>query len=511
MNGRGEVQEIYERLRAVVACGLSAAQAVRERCEHGGTLERYDLTAGGGSLRGNVQGADLVPLISVLTEAARAGHVVRAATEPGGSTLEITWSRTGEPLVELDGSPDGLAGHRGAELQRNVSDQNADAVLVVLPETTFEVTLDLVLAVDGGLWVPSPEDLVARLGDGRWASTLLRAGTGRGRSVIMVQGAEGDVLRCPGLVLAGPEVGVERLRPHRTIHPHRHPGWRADYEVLPSPHDLDPERDDAGSLEPLRSVLAAVARACCWYWLGRRSRTTTEGVTTVFEGARTMTLDLLPVPGRPTDAETRLFAWATAVDDPARDDAVHQAVSLAVWNQGHLSGAAGGVLRTARTIDEVARRGLVTEALAARRAVREAATTSARSAASVASGTATKTVEQSVALLIALAVALFANGQKFLSTVATSCVVISLAALAIVALSIALKVTLSSARGALAAFDTDLGLYREALSEDDLTAVKNLAVITSARDDLHRARTTVWWVYSGVAALIVVVGLISLV
>lgn len=149
--------------------------------------------------------------------------------------------------------------------------------------------------------------------------------------------------------------------------------------------------------------------------------------------------------------------------------------------------------------------------LAARRAAREAATTNARSAAAVASSVATKTVEQSVALLIALALALFANGQKLLSTAVTTCVVISLAALALVALTIAVKVTLASARGALAALNTDLELYREALSGDDLTAVRNLAVIASARDDLHRARTTVWWVDLGVAALILSVGLIVLV
>lgn len=346
VDGRGDVVEVYERLRAVVLPGLSLERALQERC---------DVMAGEGPLRARAQGEDLFSLTSMLADAARASHAVRATTEPGGSTLEISWSRAGVPALELDGSPDELAGQRGPELERCIRARDANSVLRMLPGTSFEITLDLVLAVDGGLWVPSLEDLVARLGDGRWASTLLRAGAGREQSVIMVQGAGTDVLRCPGLVMAGPEAAPERLRPARPIYSHRPSACCADHTILPSPQDLAPERDGAGSLESLRAPLAAVARACCWYWLGHFSRITPESVTTSFEGARTMSLDLLPVPGRPTDAETRLFAWATAVDDPARDDAVHQAVSIAVRDQGDLSGAAEGVLRTARTLDELSR------------------------------------------------------------------------------------------------------------------------------------------------------------
>jgi hypothetical protein len=288
------------------------------------------------------------------------------------------------------------------------------------------------------------------------------------------------------------------------------------YRSLPVPADLAPDPGDAGPLEPLRPALAAAARACCWYWLGRGSDVAPDGVRTTFEGPRPLRVDLLPLPGPhaaqadEVQEEEALFAWAAAAADPLRDDAVHQATGFAVRDAGDLPGAAGHVLRTARSLHELAGRGAVAEALAARRSARDAAITAARSAAAAAREVAGKAVERSVALLVAVALALFANGSKLLGTGAAALVVAGAAALALAALAVATLVEIRSGEGLLQAFDTDAGLYREALGEDDLRAIRGLAAVSAARDDLSRARTTAKAVYLTVAAAIALVGLVVL-
>lgn len=264
------------------------------------------------------------------------------------------------------------------------------------------------------------------------------------------------------------------------------------------PGDLLPEPTPTGSLDLIRLALRDAARALCWYWLGRDVAVTADSVTVRFDGVRAVDLQLLPYGAEPAGDELALFTWATAILDPVRDDAVQQAVTFAVRDSLDLPGAAGPVLRTARGLHELAGRGAVAEALAARRAARDAA--------SSARGVAAKSVERTFALLLAATLAVFANGRELLSAGGAVAVVVTAAALALLALGVADRIELESGSRLLGAFDRDVDLYREALSADDLTAIKNLAAVTAARTDLTRSRHLVRGVYGGVALLVLVGG-----
>jgi hypothetical protein len=157
-------------------------------------------------------------------------------------------------------------------------------------------------------------------------------------------------------------------------------------------------------------------------------------------------------------------------------------------------------------LHELAGRGAVAQALAARRGARDAAITAARAAASSARDVAARSVERTLALLLAAALAVFAHGRELLSAGAAVAVVATASALAILALTVADRIELESGSGLLAAFDTDVDVYREALSADDVTSINNLAAVSAARKDLSRSRLLVRCVYSAVAVLLLAVG-----
>lgn len=504
----------HANLVETVLPGLAAAQAIRDALAAAGSTPTGAATLGVVSVAGQLPASAVAELGPVLAAAARAGHRVSAGVDDpaSGGSLTVVWTRTGRADVDVQ-RPNALAGANvGSDLQRAADRGDADAALGLLPGTVLDVELTVTPPPDAGVWAPTVSAITHPLQDGRWAGTVLRlARTG----LVVVQEAGSDVLRCPGLVVAGPDASPHAVRTALRADadlsgPFRAAGARAGYPALPVPGDLLAGPDDAGTLEPLRPALAAAAAACAWYWLGRASTVTPDGATTLFEGARPVPLALRPALGTDGHAEAALFAWATAAADPLRDDAVHQAVSLAVRDQTDLQGAAVHVLRTARSLHELAGRGVVAEALAARRAARDAAVTAARAAATAGREVATKAVERALALLIAVAVALFANGRNLLGTEAAAVIVAAAAGLALAALTVALRVEVPSGRALLDAFAEDAELYREALGEDDLAAVRNLAASREARVDLRRARKAALWVYLSAAAVIITAGIAAL-
>ena len=193
-----------------------------------------------------------------------------------------------------------------------------------------------------------------------------------------------------------------------------------------------------------------------------------------------------------------------------RADVVQQSVTFAIRDQSDVPGAAAPVLRTARSLYELASRGAVAEALAARRGAREAAVAAARAAATSATDAASKSVERSLALLLAVILALLAHGEDLLSTPAAGTAIVVVALIALMFLWVADRVELQSGRALPDAFDQDAQLYREALGQDDLAAVKNLAALSAARADLRRVQTLVRVIYGSLAAAVLVGGTLLL-
>ncbi len=502
----------HARTVAALAPGLAAAAALAAAPRGGGGGDGGVSTVGDLDLQTHRRAGDAATaraLAPSLAAAAAAGHraTVTAGGAGGPATLTVTWSGPGRPVVDLDGPAGDLVGQGDvADLDRLASLDDAAGSLALLPDGTG-CTVELVLKPPpgGAHWAPSTDGLRARLCDGRWAATLLQlTGDTTRPAVVVVQDAGTDTLLAPGFAVAGPDAPPDPpYTGDRPTPPYRTNGPRAGRPPLPAPYDLTARPGPAGTLEPLREPLDAAARACCWYWLAPHAEITSTAVHVRYDGVRTVELDLLPYAAAGTDQETALYRWASAADDPARDDAVQQAITFAVRDDADLPGAAGPVLRTARSLHELAGRGLVAEALAARRAARDAAVTAARAAAQAARDVAAKSVERTLALLLAGGLALLANGQRLLTPGAARAFVLAAGALALAALVVAERVELRSGHDLLDAFQTDAVLYREALSEDDLAALRGLSALTAAASDLQRSRLTARIVYLTVAALAV--------
>jgi len=273
-----------------------------------------------------------------------------------------------------------------------------------------------------------------------------------------------------------------------------------------TPAELTCTTPPTGIFAALADVLASTGRAATWYWLADTVVVDPDRVTVHFDGVSSLDLELVPYGAGSPMAEIALMEWATATGEPSRADAVQQAVTFAVRSTADLASAAIPVLRTARSLYELAGRGLISEALAARRAARDSAVAAARSAATTARDVATKSVERTLALVVAAAIALFANGRKFVSDGTSYAIISALAVLAAASLVVAWLVDTRSGDSVLDAFDTDVELYRDTLSEDDIRATKGLAALAKARADLRHARVTASTIYGSVIVVVLLGG-----
>lgn len=461
----------------------------------------------------SVSVAALTGLDAQLTSASAAGHRITATIGLSGSELEVSWTPGGPVIVDSTGEAGELVRQRDADaFARATARGDALTALSLVSEEYAGVVCVVKSPENGANWVRTRDFLVDQLRDGRWASTLAQL-VPRDHServpVVLIQDAQDALLCAPGLLLAGPQavLPTELTTRQRTlIASYR---ARAAYRPRPeifTPAELTFANLPTGFLSPLAYAVASTARAAAWYWLADDVAVEPDRVTVGFTGVSSLRFELIPYGAGTPTSEVALTDWATASGEPSRADAVQQAISFAVRSPADLAGAAEPVLRTARSLYELAGRGLISEALAARRASRDSAVTAARAAASTARDVATKAVERTLALVIAASVALFANSQKFVSNGTSYAIILALAAIAAAALLVALLVDTRSGSGVLKAFDLDVEQYRDTLSEDDIQATKNLRALTNAHDDLRRARRAACIVYGAVIATVAIGG-----
>lgn len=280
---------------------------------------------------------------------------------------------------------------------------------------------------------------------------------------------------------------------------------RAD---LPSPSNF--LVTDHVGLESIAEATNDLAFALTWLWLAADIESGTDGIPVArFEGARLVQVEI-PL-GLGTEAAEAIALWDWAVESPAasRREALQQAISLAVQKDGDLPGASGPILRTAKYLLRISEQGLVAEALAARRAARDAATKAAQSAADTSRDVARKTADRMVIQLGAAAGVLLANRQALITESTALLLLWLVLGLLGVTSVVAFFVELKGAREALDAVGTDLEMYRETLTDDDIVTIRNMHVVGDSRIQLARATRIVYWLLAtaalGVAAAIDVV------
>jgi len=143
---------------------------------------------------------------------------------------------------------------------------------------------------------------------------------------------------------------------------------------------------------------------------------------------------------------------------------------------------------------------VISEALATRRAARQAAFSVATDAAKAAREASAKAVERVVVQLAAAGGVLIANAKDLVSPPISVTVLLVVAMIAIVTWRSSSRRDVALAEQTLVAMGEDLNEYREALSLEDIDAIRNMQTVSITRSYLLRARSVVGCLAVGVAA-----------
>lgn len=465
--------------------------------------ERADIDAI--SVTGRLERIDDVDVSALLALPAD-GHVVEIRVGDREWSLLVRGDSAARPIIEPGDRPElALSEDRAEDLARAAARSDAPAALAAvagLPAELF-VRLQNDPAVSGAHWVASERALSTLLESQAWiaAATALAAGP----AVLVVGDWLAEELVTDGLRICGsaPGKAVDAAR--------RGDGaWLAapvptdGRTALPSPAvfagaagTAPADRPDGG----VGGLLQGLARCLSWYWLASDVRIDPDGsVAATVLGARTVSLRLVPARAADAAADVGLFAWAYGGSDPGRLEAARQAASLALVTDRDLPTAAGPALRTARSLYELARRGAISEALAARRSARDAALAAAQQAAAAARQASGKAVERVVLQTGALGAIVLARASGLAGPALAVLLALLVAALSAAAWAVTSCVELPSATNGLRAELDDLEQYRDTLSLDDVAAVQGIQSAVTAAADLKTSRRTVHCVY-GAAVL----------
>lgn len=444
-------------------------------------------------------------MLALIADAATAGHecCLLLDDEPD---LRINWSARGS--IGVEGSSNFLAdpNDRNA-LTRHIEGNAVDDVVGLLAGWRFTLTVSLKYARGGIGWIHDLDKLVESLSSSRWWSTLsqLTKVTSAGRATFVVDGLHpGERIDTPMFCFVPPDDMASRSSDGLPAQPGHIGQGRID---MPTPSALLPV-DDESSLA-LSAALVGSSNAIAWVSLASAKEIATSSIEVLYQGVRDVRMDLTCPPSATYEqalSALRLWEWCSAGQDVMRFDAVQRAITLAATTADDLAEAAEAVLRTSRTLYEVAARGVIAEALSARRSGREAAANAARTAAAAGREAATKATERSLGMMAAAAGVVFATLSKVLDWRVAVAALVILIFFLVGASVIALCIDFRSATDGLEAFDSDLNAYRETLGSDDIASLKRLEVLKMAKRVVARsvvAAMAVYWISTVLAALFV--------
>jgi hypothetical protein len=439
-----------------------------------------------------------VDLLDRLFAAASDGHSTELVFTGESWSLSVRADPGGSPSITESGeSTDSLSDIDAAELSSAVI-RNDVSTVVELAASSVPVEVTFVVANDasasGCHWVRSVANLHSLLTDARWVRTVNALAAGPGR--LLVDDAGSGILRTDGLEIAGLEALISQtpsaLQDRRVGAGagNHHPG-------LPSPHLASRPRvvePATNSFDPLTEDLHAVTQRLVWARLATALDLDVAGTVHVtLSGARVVQFDIEPTTRvQDADSDIDLYEWTFSADDIARYDSATHAATLAILSEDDLATAAVPVLRTARSLYSLAKSGAVAEALATRRAARQAVQDSAKQAAQTAREVAGKATERCLLQVGAAVAVVLTNAAHLIGDAKAYGLLIVVAVVSTLSLAVALVVELKSGRDALTDGLTDLDQHREALTAEDINAIKGSKAAKSARDDLNRS--TIWTV-----------------
>jgi hypothetical protein len=254
-------------------------------------------------------------------------------------------------------------------------------------------------------------------------------------------------------------------------------------------------------VDQAQAVFDGLTFLLAWHILATTAQPTSGGIDLTIIGARevhTMLNMAALDPSKVSDGQSALldvYRWVAESTEVDRVYFVQQALSLALVTDKDVLTAPKPALRTARSLYDLSRRGLVTETMAARRSARESALSTSRGAATLARDTVGKATERALVQVVAVAAIVVAHVQDAFSKNEAGLLLLLVASLCAGSWAVNQFVTLKSAGEGLVSELDDLDQYRDSLSEDDVRAIREVGAIRVAKDDLRRARTSVFVTY----------------
>jgi hypothetical protein len=426
----------------------------------------------------------------------------------GSLSVSITGSGPGPFVVDVQGRWDDAFEEEQAADAENAALIDPELLLRMCAEMGGRLTLTVTHATEASNchWIRTTAALTHVLEAADWPAGLHRLLTG---SQLTVVGDAGQArVRCGGFVIAGPRAAqLPSVGDPDTPVADRYEAALPQSDPrrgLSRPSQVAPI--EAEGLEDVAALLAGAAASLAWLWLGSSASVGSGPPRVRFDGALPLEADFPAVRRQNAIADLALWRWAIRGDDTSRRDAAQQAVTLTVRDAPDLAGAAPRVLSAARFLHQASQRGLLAEALAARRSARDAATTAAETAADTARSVARSTFDRVLVQVAAAAGLLVAAQDGLLKKNVALALALAVGALLIGTAANAFLSDYKSARTALTAFSTDLTTYGDALTPEDIIEISQMSALADARDAIGRAKTATCWtlVVSGlvVAALL---------
>jgi hypothetical protein len=444
------------------------------------------------------------------------GHTIEVRAQAGDWSLVVRREGVQLPSVDMTGPVEVAVPGASVDAMRQAHARlDAPEMLQLARDVAGSVRVILRNDPVGAAahWLPDISTLETLLGGKRWAEATRDLATEA--SVVVVDDLGGMCQATRGLLFVGPDAQCQLTGGKDEADA----GYRAARVAegraeLPSPFAFQPCASEGAMSDQERELIRRVekclhgaAQLLAWYWLASDAELQPNGdVLTTFSGARVVTLSMRPGPADSSLDEIGLYEWASTGTDPARREALQQAMSLALVTPADLATSARPALRTARLLHELAQRGAVAEALATRRAARAAAGEAARGAAQAAREAAGKAVERALLQAAAAAGIVLSSGGNLISRLPAAILLALVALVALGSLLVALRVELPSASSGLSSGLTDLAAYRDTLSLEEIADVADSQAVKSAQTDLQRAKRTILIVYTVVVVVALAIG-----
>ncbi len=428
---------------------------------------------------------------SDLTYLSQHGQRALLTIEHAGFRAEIEFGSDGRIRVSEPDGPleDVFTAEAEEEAARAFRDKNPEAVHRVSSKLECKVHCALVAGALGGFhWVRTEAALTA---PEHWLAVCQRLFFDPGPHQLIINDAGARIWRSRTLVARGPSA-PDTEAPNdvgREWAAYKHQWLSGLRATLPPPAALE-QRSSTGWTE-LEQYFSCCSEVLSWAWLAS-SLEVADGRTIMrLDAAASLQVDITSLPVVATGSQaTGLCAWAVVTTDSARREALQQAITTQIHTAQDLWTGGNRVLAWAKLTYNLALKGAVAEAVAARRDAVTAARDVASASADLARTGTHNAFDRVFAEVLAVAGLVLANATAIVRADVAHILFAVVAGLAFVTGLSAYYLDYRGAARLLDGLASSLDVYKEWLTDEDRAQITESAVVQNARASIREGQIT---------------------